>query len=207
MLESVTGQFDCYDDNAKIGVIFPYIIHLSPSVHTRKSLCHHSVLTSISSAEHLARGMTPLYGVLSPLKPVLVHRTLRSLGCRMQCARWLHHVGPIRHPSTQADDEYEHFGSYEVILPKEPFVWGVSHIKARHVPVAIPRPLYGQKHRDMAQDHAEPDVPEPYEGDGRIHLSSIEETKLRESAKLASKVRQYASGLVKVRGFSRFAGM
>lgn len=134
--------------------------------------------------------MTLLYRVLSRSKPVLVHRT--------QCARWLHHVGPIRHPSsTQADDEYEHFGSYEVILPKEPFVWGVSHIKVRHVPVAIPRPLYAQKHRDMAQDHAEPDVPEPYEGDGRIQLSSIEEKKLRESAKLASKVCQYASGLVK----------
>ncbi|KIM52062.1 hypothetical protein SCLCIDRAFT_1224074 [Scleroderma citrinum Foug A] len=151
--------------------------------------------------------MSLLYRVLSLPKPVLMHRTLCSFGCRTQYARWLHHVGPIRHPSTQADDEYRHFGSYEVILPKEPFVWGVSHIKARHVPVDIPRPLYAQKHRGTAQNHAEPDVPEPHEGDGRIQLNSMEETKLRESAKLASKVRQYASGLVRVGGFSRFAGM
>lgn len=148
--------------------------------------------------------MALLYGILQRSNLVLVHYTLRSLGRRTHRARWLHHVGPTRNRMQADHCEYERFGSYSVILPEEPFVWGVSHIKPRHVPAAIPRPPYAEKHSNTSQEHAESGFWEPYEGDGRIRLNSIEETKLRESAKLASKVRQYASSLVRVEVFAFF---
>ena len=34
------------------------------------------------------------------------------------------------------------FGDYDIILPPEPYVWGVSHIHPRPVPDGIARPTY-----------------------------------------------------------------
>ncbi|KAL4081355.1 peptidase M24, structural domain-containing protein [Scleroderma yunnanense] len=136
--------------------------------------------------------MTPtVYRLLKRSNFVAVHRTLSS--CCTQRA-WLHHGGSTS--STRADDNHEHFGSYRVILPEEPFVWGVAHIKTRLVPTTIARPLYAKNQNDAGKD-IDANAQEPYEGDGRIKLNSIEETRLRDSAKLATKVLEYASGLVK----------
>ncbi|KIJ13299.1 hypothetical protein PAXINDRAFT_170584 [Paxillus involutus ATCC 200175] len=97
-------------------------------------------------------------------------------------------------------DEEASFGSYNVILPEEPFVWGVSHIIPRSVPSTIARPAYARPPEDdksSDQRSQSEDVQESYEGDGRIQLGSEEEKKLRASARLARKVRDFAGTLVR----------
>ena len=86
-------------------------------------------------------------------------------------------------------------GDYSVVLPKEPFVFGVSHIIPRPVPVHIPRPPYIKGDRPILDD---PKRGDPYEGDGRIALGSPEEMLLRNAALLARDALNYASTLVKV---------
>ncbi|KAG1717468.1 peptidase M24, structural domain-containing protein [Suillus paluster] len=98
--------------------------------------------------------------------------------------------------SLNADElrEVEDFGIYNVILPEEPFVWGVSHITRRPVPNHILRPKYAARHdRSMSSDT---DHEEQYDGDGRIRLGSVEEKRVRAAATLARNVRQYAGSLV-----------
>ncbi|KAG1877432.1 methionyl aminopeptidase [Suillus subluteus] len=90
---------------------------------------------------------------------------------------------PLRSP-------LEDFGTYNVILPEEPFVWGVSHITRRPVPSHIVRPKYAVQN-DPSIDHEQ-----QYEGDGRINLGSIDEKRVRAAATLAKNVRQYAGSLV-----------
>ena len=86
-------------------------------------------------------------------------------------------------------------GDYSVVLPREPFVWGVSHIIPRPVPIHIPRPPYIKGDRPILDDtkHGE-----PFDGDGRIALGSSEEKSLRKAALLARDALNYASTLVKV---------
>ena len=86
-------------------------------------------------------------------------------------------------------------GDYSVVLPKEPFVWGVSHIIPRPVPIHIPRPPYIKGDRPTLDD---PKYGEPYGGDGRIVLGSPEEKSLRRAALLARDALNYASTLAKV---------
>lgn len=81
-------------------------------------------------------------------------------------------------------------GSYSVILPPEPFVFGVSHISQRPVPSRIARPPYA-----ITSARSQP-VPS---GDGRIQLGSPAELRLRRAAQLAREVLEYAGTLVKVR--------
>jgi methionyl aminopeptidase len=87
----------------------------------------------------------------------------------------------------------EFFGTYSVILPPEPFVLGVSHIVQRPVPEHIPRPSYvtssiqGQSALGGVSD------------DGRILLGSSGERRLRQAARLARDVLEYAGTLVKVK--------
>ncbi|KAG2013085.1 methionyl aminopeptidase [Coprinopsis cinerea AmutBmut pab1-1] len=83
--------------------------------------------------------------------------------------------------------DYEDFGTYRIILPEEPFVFGTTHIKPRSVPPHIKRPYYATT----------PTGNKP-EFRGKIQLGGEEEHRLRESAKLARKVREYAGSLVKV---------
>lgn len=83
-------------------------------------------------------------------------------------------------------------GDYSVILPKEPFVWGVSHIIPRLVPPQIKRPAYAQIDADGTRGS------DSYTGDGRITLGSPEEALLRNSASLAKDVLNFAGQLVKV---------
>ena len=86
-------------------------------------------------------------------------------------------------------------GDYSVVFPQEPFVWGVSHIIPRPVPVHIPRPPYIKGDRPIPDDSTNGD---PYEGDGRVELGSPEERSLRKAALLARDALNYASTLAKV---------
>jgi methionyl aminopeptidase len=87
----------------------------------------------------------------------------------------------------------EFFGTYSVILPPEPFVMGVSHIVQRPVPEHIPRPSYM-----TPSAHGQSTLGEA-SGDGRIQLGSSAERRLRQAARLARDVLEYAGTLVKVK--------
>jgi methionyl aminopeptidase len=91
--------------------------------------------------------------------------------------------------TSESDDEF--FGIYSVILPPEPFVFGVSHIAQRPVPPHILRPPYATP-SSSAQ-------PTSNSGDGRIQLGSSGERRLRSAARLARNVLEYAGTLVKVK--------
>ncbi|KAI9447868.1 methionyl aminopeptidase [Lactarius indigo] len=84
------------------------------------------------------------------------------------------------------------FGIYSVILPPEPFVFGVSHIVQRPVPPHIPRPPYVTP---SSRPHGRGVT--STSGDGRIKLGSSGERRLRSAARLARNVLEYAGTLVK----------
>lgn len=97
--------------------------------------------------------------------------------------------------ATQAPEELEEiedFGRYSVILPPEPFVFGVSHIKPRYIPDDIIKPAYVHNNGNEALEG--PDKPE-----GIIELGGEAEMRLRNAAKLAKKVKGFAGSLIKVR--------
>ena len=93
---------------------------------------------------------------------------------------------------SESDDEFH--GIYSVILPPEPFVFGVSHIAQRPVPPHVLRPPYvtpsSSTHSGGAVSNS---------GDGRIQLGSSGERRLRSAAQLARNVLEYAGTLVKVK--------
>ncbi|KAJ7757554.1 methionyl aminopeptidase [Mycena metata] len=64
--------------------------------------------------------------------------------------------------------------SFSVILPEEPFIYGVSHIKPRIVPEHIPRPHYAGGSPTVIQDV-----------DGKVQLGGDAERSVRAAAKLA----------------------
>lgn len=80
------------------------------------------------------------------------------------------------------------FGTYEIILPEEPFVFGVKHIPVKTVPSNILRPPYVCK----TFDADDPFNGDPYAGDGKISLGSEEERGLRNAAQLARSVLRTA---------------
>jgi len=92
---------------------------------------------------------------------------------------------------SEPNDEF--FGIYSVILPPEPFVFGVSHITQRPVPSHILRPPYA------TPSSARSGGAISTSGDGRIRLGSSEERRLRSAARLARNVLEYAGTLVKVK--------
>ena len=87
-----------------------------------------------------------------------------------------------------SEPDAESFGTYSVILPPEPFIFGVSHIPRRRVPSHIARPPY-----ITPSAHGQ-----PVSDDGRIQLGSPGEWRLRRAAQLAREVLDYAGTLVKV---------
>jgi methionyl aminopeptidase len=93
-----------------------------------------------------------------------------------------------------SQDDFEvGIGTYSVILPSEPYVYGVEHITPRRVPPNIVRPHYSST--------GIPDDAEYYpkvEDDGKIVLGGEAERRLRAAARLAKKVREYAGNFVKV---------
>ena len=81
---------------------------------------------------------------------------------------------------------------YNVILPTEPFVFGVSHIQPRFVPDHIVKPPYARSIPVSTEEN-------PLEDNGKIELGGEAELKIREAALLAKKVREFAGTQVKVR--------
>ena len=81
---------------------------------------------------------------------------------------------------------------YNIILPAEPYVWGVSHIQPRLVPDHIVKPPY-------ARGISVPTEEIPPQDRGMIELGGEAELKIREAALLARKVREFAGTQVKVR--------
>lgn len=115
--------------------------------------------------------------------------TLR-LGTRSLCRAF-----GLQSPRSRSHSIQQLPGDYSVVLPKEPFVWGVSHIIPRPVPIHIRRPPYIKGDRPTVNDLNHREV---YEGDGRVALGSPEEMSLRKAALLARDALNYASALVKV---------
>ncbi|KAJ7455947.1 methionyl aminopeptidase, partial [Mycena galericulata] len=76
------------------------------------------------------------------------------------------------------------FGSYAVILPEEPFVFGVSHITPRSVPKHIAKPPYAGG-SSVVQDVG-----------GKIELGGMAEHRVRAAARFAKNVRDFAGSLV-----------
>ncbi|KAF9474342.1 methionyl aminopeptidase [Pholiota conissans] len=95
--------------------------------------------------------------------------------------------------STKEEEEenFVDFGNYEVILPEEPFVFGVSHIQQREVPPQIVRPPYA-----LTADGIPDRAPRP--NSGKIKLGGDAEFHIREAAALAKKVREFAETQVEV---------
>ena len=137
---------------------------------------------------------------------MLASRTLRITLLNIYCRRLSidcrlpvnHSSKPVRSLSSRftsngadiskLDDES--FGIYSVILPPEPFVFGVSQITQRPVPSHILRPPYVTTSGGGATSTS---------GDGRIQLGSSGERRLRSAARLARNVLEYAGTLVKVK--------
>jgi methionyl aminopeptidase len=97
--------------------------------------------------------------------------------------------------SEQCEDE---FGLYDIILPSEPYVYGTKWMKSRTVPDHILRPPYAMKPAQKEEKH----TGEPPGPHFKIVEGSESETRLREAAKLAKKVKEYAGSLVQVLPFS-----
>jgi len=94
--------------------------------------------------------------------------------------------------STQLEEDFEDHGDYTIILPEEPFVFGVSHIQPRDVPKHIKKPPYA-----LNQDGSVPD--EGLKRDsGKIKLGGEAESLIRQAGKFAKKVREFAGEQVKV---------
>ena len=115
-------------------------------------------------------------------------------GVRRSVSSISRHHGTVAHAEDTSGLDAEVFGTYSVILPPEPFIFGVSHIPQRPVPSHIARPPY-------ITTSATHDQPGPcvYSGDGRIQLGSPREWRLRRAAQLAREVLEYAGTLVKVK--------
>ncbi|KAK7037426.1 hypothetical protein VNI00_011177 [Paramarasmius palmivorus] len=88
------------------------------------------------------------------------------------------------HSSTVYDEnsDADCFGTYSVILPEEPYVFGVSHIKPREVPEWIQRPSYAMKRKTTRQGLTR---------EAKVALGGEEEEKLRASSRLARDVRRF----------------
>ena len=90
---------------------------------------------------------------------------------------------------------------YNIILPAEPFVFGVDYIQPRVVPDHIARPPYacGTNKLDPTVEFENP--LQDSDGSGKIKLGGQAELKIRQAALLAKKVREFASSQVKVMYF------
>lgn len=103
-------------------------------------------------------------------------------------------------------DEDDDFGDYEIILPPDPPIWGVSHISPRSVPLKIHKPPYVKEmDKDLSSSgDADPYHGDPYYGTGRLDLGTESEARLREAALLASRTLALARELVEVTSFLLF---
>jgi hypothetical protein len=119
--------------------------------------------------------------------------------CKQPEMRFARILRRIRRPTSSRSQPYSSTstGEYSIILPKEPFVWGVSHIIPHDVPVNIQRPPYARL--NSAVNVSDSFNRDPYTDDGRICFGSSEEGSLRKAGSLAKDVLAFAGTLVKVR--------
>lgn len=113
----------------------------------------------------------------------------RNFAIRNQFRAQSRNCQSIRRFSSEQQD----FGTHNIILPPEPFVFGVYHIQPRIVPDHIVRPPYA-----LLGNSASPPLEDPLQNNGKIKLGGVEELKIRQVALLAKKVREFASTQVKV---------
>jgi methionyl aminopeptidase len=111
--------------------------------------------------------------------------------------RWLVLRKQLRLAQSRSYQSIRRFGvkqeeDYNIILPTEPFVFGLSHIQPRFVPDHIVKPPY-------AGGIPIPTEEIPIQDSGKIELGGEAELKIREAALLAKKVREFAGAQVKVR--------
>lgn len=96
--------------------------------------------------------------------------------------------------SFTSDPDVFNSGDFDVLLPPEPYVFGCDHIQPRSVPAHICKPWYAKP----TPLGALPAFDKPTPPRKLIPLGGCEEKKLRNAAKLARRVREYAATLVKV---------
>ncbi|GBE80240.1 Methionine aminopeptidase 1 [Sparassis crispa] len=100
--------------------------------------------------------------------------------------------------SETTSDVANDFGSYDVILPPEPFVWGVAHIKPRCVPEDIRRPRYALSFDSASTlGFGEDTSTGPQHVRDKLIALQDEET-VRRVGRLAKEVLLYAGSLVQV---------
>jgi len=137
-------------------------------------------------------------------RPYLPHSGLRQGHLRSLSTSLASWPAVNNDSNTEAESEVDTFGNYSVILPPEPFVFGVSHITPRPVPRHIVRPPYASSvsssHDETGSTKALTSGNESASDatDGRIILGSKDERCLRRAAALAKRVLEYAGSLVKV---------
>ncbi|KAL0581486.1 hypothetical protein V5O48_000529 [Marasmius crinis-equi] len=125
-------------------------------------------------------------GLAQRIASSLKTKPLRHFESAPRIAR--RHLTATRHTSHEAEEEDAYnFGAYSVILPEEPFVFGVSHLIHRPVPNSIKKPPYAVSGHGSSGNQ-----------ERTIHLGGVEEEKLRRSARLARDVREFSGSLVKV---------
>jgi methionyl aminopeptidase len=142
-------------------------------------------LRAISPKLHLSPLLSRVCGLMQPQPGTSTRRY------------YAHESGMSGEDDSSSDLGADFFGTYSVILPPEPFVMGVSHISQRPVPKHISRPSYVTRSTHGRQ----PTLGEASDGDGdgRIRLGSSGERRLRQAARLARDVLEYAGTLVKVK--------
>ncbi|KAF5333551.1 hypothetical protein D9611_002830 [Ephemerocybe angulata] len=113
-----------------------------------------------------------------PIRPRIVPKPMNHLQ---------RHYTLSNPPAPEPEDD--DFGLYRVILPEEPFVFGTAHIPPRRMKSQVEWPPYASG-RELS--------PEELAFRGKIELGGKQEEGVREAAKLAKKVREYAGTLVKV---------
>ncbi|KIY68422.1 methionine aminopeptidase [Cylindrobasidium torrendii FP15055 ss-10] len=101
----------------------------------------------------------------------------------MQDPAYTHRLHMAKKGETVLDDP-TNLGTYNVIIPEEPYTFGVKHILPRPVPPHIVPPPYV---RGEAEE----------KGNGIIPLGGIEEERVRQAAALARDARIFAGTLVK----------
>jgi hypothetical protein len=143
-------------------------------------MCFRIPPTALRSGRHVLDGsLTPLR---SPLRFQNNFKRFRSFSTTLRVAN-----------DESAHADLPDFGTYSVILPQEPFVFGTAHITPRDVPSHIGRPLYVGAPQNAPHDG------DPWHGDGRVELGSEAEHRVRAAAALARDVLKHAERLVKVR--------
>jgi len=122
----------------------------------------------------------------------LQRRTLRPFA-RVSTRHRLHHPRRLTKAAEALIQDAHDFGNYDIILPEEPFVFGVSHITPRRVPEGILRPDYAKPEFSAENIRNARNLVE------RITLGGEAEARQREAGMLARKALGCAGRLVQVR--------